>query len=102
MIRINVPAGKPYFSGTKSLDGNTYRFTFRWNTASEKWYMDIQGISNTVDIRGIACLPGKDLLKIHGYSQLGQLWIVDNVGRNENPTFESFGGRHTVEYTPVQ
>jgi hypothetical protein len=101
VITIKVPAGKSYFRGSKSLDGNTYLFTFRWNTTSEKWYMDIKGLSNTVDIRGIACLCGKDLLGKHGYSELGELWVIDNQGQDADPDLYTFGGRHTISYIPV-
>lgn len=100
-MKINVPTGKPYFTGSKRLDGNTYRLTFRWNTTSEKWYLDITGVSNGVDIRGVALMAGKDLLHPHGYSELGQLWVIDGLDQDEDPKFESFGERHTLEYTPV-
>lgn len=100
-MKINVPAGNPYFSGTKSLDGHTYRFTFRWNTTSEKWYMDIEGISNDVSISGVACLTGKDLIKQHGYSELGEIWVIDNLGQDIDPDFDSFGARHSIEYYPL-
>lgn len=96
---INV-AQKAYYTGTKSLDGNTYRLTFRWNTYAEKWYIDIVGLSNTVDIKSIALLGGKDLLATHGYLELGQLWVVDNAGINGDPNFDEMGERYTLEYTP--
>jgi hypothetical protein len=98
---INVPTGRPYFHGTKILDGDTYVFTFRWNTTSEKWYMDIDGKTNDVAIHGIACLGGKDLLKQHGYSELGKLWLIDELGQDEDPDFDSFGARHFLEYFPL-
>jgi len=98
MNRINVPTKTPYFEGTKALDGNTYKLTFKWNTNTKKWYVDIVGISNNVKMEGLACLCGKDLLKKNGYSELGELWIVDNLEQDEDPDFYSFGSRHTVEY----
>lgn len=98
---IKVPNQNSYFEGTKVLDGNTYRLTFRWNTTSEKWYMDIVGISNSVDIRGIAVVCGRDLLRQHGYSDLGQIWVIDGQKMDEDPTFESLGARHTIQYYSV-
>jgi len=91
-----------YYRGVKSLEDNVYQFTFRWNTFSSKWYMDIVGKNNVVDIRGIALLPGRDLITLHGYSQLGgQLWLLDNrAGAAENPTFADMGTRWTLEYIP--
>jgi hypothetical protein len=98
-ILINLRP-KPYYRGVKSLDGNTYRFTFWWNIYSSKWMMSIDGINNTVSIRGIALLCGKDLLKAHGYSDLGELWVIDNGGTNEDPNYDEIGSRWTLEYVP--
>lgn len=100
-MRINIRPGVPYYEGSKSMDGHNYLLTFRWNTTTEKWYMDIVGISNSVSIRGIACMCGKDLLKQHGYSELGQIWVIDNLGQDEDPTLDSFGARHSLEYFPL-
>lgn len=90
----------PYYTGTKIIDDNDYQLTIRWNTHTSKWYMDLVGVSNTVDIKNIALLPGIDLLLKFGYSELGELWMVDNSGANEPPDFDNVGGRFTLEYTP--
>jgi hypothetical protein len=100
-VRINVRPSNAYYRGTKSLDGNKYIMTFRWNTTTEKWYMDMRGLNNSVDIKGDALLCGKEILGKHGYYQLGQLWVVDNSGADEDPNFSEFGSRWTLEYTPV-
>jgi hypothetical protein len=97
-IIINVKE-VPYYVGTKVLDGNTYKLTFRWNSYSEVWHLDIVGSS--LSILGIALLPGKNLLKPYGYAELGELWVIDNSGANENPTFYDFGSRWTLEYVPL-
>jgi hypothetical protein len=100
-IPINVKKN-PYYDGVKSLDGEKYRLDFRWNETTEKWYFGIKGLSNNVDIAPcIALLCGKDLLAEHGYLELGQLWVVDGSGANEDPTYDDFGSRWTLEYTPV-
>lgn len=100
-VKIKVRS-KPYYKGTKTLDGNVYLLTFRWNTFTSKWYMDILGLNSTsVDIKGIALLPGKDLITLHGYEELGQLWLIDNQdGPGQNPTYENMGSRWTLEYIP--
>ena len=100
-VLINCRAN-PYYNGTKSLDGNQYLLKFHWNTYTEKWYFDIQGVNNDVDIKGIALLPGRDLLAIAGELNLGELYVVDNQGAGENPNYDDIGSRFTVEYTPVQ
>ena len=100
-IVINVFPSEPYYRGTKVLDGNTYEMLIKWNTFTEVWYMNIKGKNNTVDIKGIALLPGKDLFERYGEYQLGNLWVIDNSGKNEDPTFDEFGSRWTLEYTTV-
>jgi hypothetical protein len=101
-VNINVKVN-PYYTGTKVLDGNTYKVTIRWNTTTEKWYVDIEGLTNDVDLKGIALVGGKDLLSPHGYGDiLGELWVVDNSGADEDPNYDDMGGRFTVEYTPLE
>lgn len=92
----------PNYSFTRVLDGNNYQINVRWNVYTSKWYMDLIGLNNDVDIRGcIALVGGKDLLAKYGYNELGQLWVVDNSGAGEDPNFDDIGSRFTVEYTPV-
>lgn len=93
---------KQNYQGIKTLEGDSYRLKFRWNPFSLKWYMDIKGLGNEVDIKGTALLPGRDLITLHGYSALpGQLWLYDNrTGAAENPTFSDMGTRWTLEYIP--
>ena len=91
---------KPHYTGTRVLDGNNYSLTFRWNTYTSKWYLDIEGLNNTVSVNTIALVCGKDLLDRYGFYELGQLWVIDNSGANEDPTYDDFGSRWTLEYTP--
>lgn len=99
-MKINIRAN-PYYTGTKSLDGNNYRLTVRWNRYTSKWYLDLKGISNSVEINNIALLGGKDLLAKYGYYELGQLWVLDNTGAYEDPDFDNVGtgSRFELEYT---
>ena len=97
---INLKA-IPYYTGTKVLDNETYRLTIHWNIETQNWYLDLEGITTSVSLSGIALLPGKDLLNKSGYSQLGQLFVIDNSGANEKPDFDEIGGRFTLEYTPI-
>ncbi len=99
-IAVNLKAN-PYYTGTKSLDGHTYQLTVHYNTYNSTWYMDLTGITNSIDIRSIALLPGKDLLARYGEVNLGNLWLIDNRGAAENPNYVDIGGRFTLEYTPI-
>jgi hypothetical protein len=99
-IPINLRV-HPYYQGTKILDGNTYQLSIHWNINTEKWYLDIQGITNSIRIKSIALLAGKELLGQHGQRELGQLNIVDGSGANQDPDYDGIGGRWTLEYTPL-
>ena len=101
-MKINVQP-IPYYTGTKVLDNETYRLTIWWNITLEQWYMNLDGITDsTVAIHGMALLPGKNLLEKFGYSQLGELWVYDNSDAGDNPNFDEFGSRFTLEYTPLE
>lgn len=99
-IQINVRAN-PYYRGTKALDGNTYVLSLRWAAHTSKWYLDLVGTTNDVDIKGIALMGGKNLLARFGYAELGELWVIDNSGADEDPNFADMGGRFTLEYTTL-
>jgi len=99
-VPINLEPN-PYYEATKNLDGYEYLLTVRWNIYASKWVLDIKGKTNDVDVKGIALLPGKDLFKRYGYLELGELWVIDNSGANEDPNFDDIGTRFTVEYTPI-
>jgi hypothetical protein len=99
-MEINIKP-LPYYQMKVILDDNNYNLTIRWIENTEKWYMDVDGISNSVSMKNIALLPGKDLFGIYGYSDLlGELWIIDNSEANEPPDYDNVGGRFTLEYTP--
>jgi len=99
-VRIKTVPKYEYW-GEKSLDGNRYRLDFKYLDYTRKWYVEIKGLSNDVNIK-VALLPGKDLLAPFGYSaQLGELWVVDNTQGNANPNFDDMGTRWTLEYTPL-
>jgi hypothetical protein len=92
----------PYYTGTVSLEGSTYRLTVKWNETTAKWYMDIKSVVGSVDIKGIALLTGIELLSPYGYAlKFGNLRIVDNSEANEDPLYEGMGDRWTLEYSEL-
>lgn len=99
-IIINL-SRSPYYEGTKALDGNTYKFRIRWNIYTAKWYLSTKGVSNDIEINGVALLVGKDLWGPYGERELGELRVIDNSGANEDPTYDGIGTRWTLEYTPL-
>lgn len=101
MIKIRVRP-VPCYEGTKTLDGQIYKLKIWWSPLESLWIMDLYGVTNSVRILGAALLPGKDILGIYGYSDiLGELWVVDTSGADEDPNFEDMGTRWELQYTPI-
>ena len=102
-IEFNIRPGVPFQRGSKVLDGLKYEVFIRWNSTSEKWYADLTQVADSViSIKGKALLPGKELLKPHGYSHiLGELWVEDTAGGLDNPTYEGMGDRWRLRYYPL-
>ena len=65
-----------------------------------KWYMDIVGSNNIVNVKGIALLGGCDLLEPYAYSELGSLLMLDTSGAAEDPNFAGMGTRFELRYLP--
>ena len=102
-IEFRLSIKVPYYEGNKTLDGNQYKVRITWNGTTEKWYLDLTQLSDSsVSIKGMALLPGKDLLSPHGYAHiLGELWVEDTAGTEDNPTYEGMGDRWRFRYYPL-
>ena len=102
-IEFNIRNKVPSQYGSKILDGNKYDVWIRWNGTTEKWYMDMTQVADSaISIKGKALLPGKELLRPHGYAHiLGELWVEDTAGTEDNPTYEGMGDRWRLRYYPL-
>ena len=93
---IPVDAVDTYYSFETLIDGESYRFTFRWNSTSETWYADLEGLTVDLTLLGLALIVGSDLLSPFAILELGSLYLYDTESRQENPTRDSLGGRHRL------
>jgi hypothetical protein len=102
-VEFNIRPMLPNQRGHKALDGNQYDVWVRWNRTIEAWYMDLTQLSDaTISIKGMALLPGKELLSPYGYGHiLGELWVEDTAGSDDDPTYEGMGDRWRVRYYPI-
>lgn len=95
-----IPNNPRYFF-TVPLDGNVYRLSIRWNTYDSGWYMDLEGVQNGEDIKGIKLVVGPNLLKPYAIVDLGAMYVIDGEEHGTDPTFEEMGSRwqllHTTE-----
>ncbi len=95
-----------------NLDGAIYNCRIYWTAYDDqiraivedgndgKWYMDIAGSNNTVNVKGIALVCGCDLLEPYAYSELGSLLMLDTSGNSEDPNFAGMGTRFELRYLP--
>jgi hypothetical protein len=80
------------------LDGNTYQLSFKWNFTDSAWYMDLVGLTNTVDFKGIKVTSGVDLLVPFAITELGQMFAVDLENQSLDPNQSDFGDRYQLLY----
>lgn len=92
----------PWTEYTIELDGASYSITTKYNAVDESWYMDLKGISNAVDFKGIKLVGGVDLLYPFAILELGQMFVLDLEGYFSDPDQEDFGDRFKVLYVPKE
>jgi len=91
----------PYYENTVTLNGNLYRFTFRWTETdlTSAWYLDIDGLTDPSSVlHGIALVGGVDLVEPYGVLDFGALWCVDMSGQNRDPSFENISTEFVLYY----
>lgn len=98
MLQIPLTSTSPWYEFTSVLEGETYRLTVRYNSVYAAWYLDILGLSNEVDLKGITLLGGIDLLEGLTVLELGKLFIYDQEGKETEPDRDSLGNRHILLY----
>lgn len=91
----------PRYSFKIDLEDNTYEFSLHWNTAIEAWYLDIVGISNTVEYYGIRLATGVNLLKPFAIRELGALYVIDGDEGGLDPDYDNIGSRYLLYYVPT-
>ena len=84
------------------LDDHSYEMTTRWNGTDEAWYLDILGVTNNVDQKGIKLVTGPNLLKPFPIIELGGLYMVDLQGEDSEPNYDDIGDRYVLLYVPVE
>lgn len=95
----------PWFKFKITLSGVIYVMSFRFNTRSNSWYLDILDSSNQVIIAGLAILIDRNLLGQYRTFAVpvGTLFATDDTGKELEPTLNSFRVDHTFWYAdPIQ
>jgi hypothetical protein len=101
MATVDIPLepSNPRYKFKISLEGNSYELAIHWNEYDSGWYMDLLGISNDEDIKGIKLVTGPNLLKPFAIVDLGAMYIIDGEEEGLDPTFDEIGSRYTLIHT---
>lgn len=100
MYLIPLQIENPRYTFQTSLDGSVYEFAVHWNETAGVWFADIAGMSNDVELRGLALVTGPNLLKPFALTELGALYVLDAAGMSD-PTYASMGVQHQLYYVEL-
>lgn len=83
----------PAYSFDISLDNNSYKFFFTWNSSYEFYTMDITTITDVTLIRGVKLVLGVELIRRYAIEALpaGALLTIDTTGKHDRITRDSLG-----------
>lgn len=99
---IAINSNFPWQNITIVLSGVVYVLTFRYNTRSSRWEMDIADGSNNVILSGIIMLINQDLTYQYKTAisnlPVGTFFIIDNTNKDIQPTLNSWGITNTLTY----
>lgn len=80
-----------------TLDGLNVVIRYRWQTWSEKWFIDVDCDEAGVHSHGFALVTGRNMLANRSLSQLGGLSLIDAQG-DEDPDYDGLGVRWLLLY----
>jgi hypothetical protein len=85
-----------------TLDSIVFTFVFIYNYREEAWFLELQD-EDGVDIFSAKLVLGVSLLRNCNSSSrpLGELWLYDSSGKNEEPSLTNFGKTVFMQYTEV-
>ena len=96
---IIVPVvSNPFYGFDTELEGVVVSFSIHWNYFAKKWVADISSDEIALDIEDLFLVGGIDLFSSYAIRELGQLFLVDLEGLDEDPTFEGLGDRFILLY----
>lgn len=83
-----------------TLSGVAYQLSIAWNAPSQTWMLDIADITGNPIVRGIALVPGCDLLGQYDYlGFVGGLVVFTDDGTL--PTFDNLGSNAALYYVTL-
>ena len=101
MPQIIPTTPTPDYEFLIDLEDQTLQMRIRWNSIEGAWYLDITGVSFTLELQPLKLVGGVDLLKPHAVLELGGLQILDTEEKFEDPDFDLMGDRYKLMYIPI-
>jgi hypothetical protein len=102
IVQLPIDGEKsPFFSFSTELDGVSYGFEFRWNTRSAQWVMSLfdgAGQPVAIGLRVVVNIPLLFRYRSLAGVPNGELVAIDTSGKNQDPTFSSFGVGVVIRY----
>jgi len=98
MLVIPLFNDSPYYDFSTTLEDDSYQISIKYSTLEECWYMDLKGVTNEVDLKGMKLVGGVDLLEPYAVIELGKMYIVDMSSRYEDPNYDNMGDRFQLLY----
>jgi hypothetical protein len=95
MAEVTIPVSGefPAFNFQILLDGNRFKFEFRWVERKQTWIMNLYDEAGTALVAGVPILAGIDLLGRSGGPTFpeGSIISMDLTGQSRKPDRETFG-----------
>lgn len=102
MTFFTIPVGNslPWYKFKITLSGVIFTLSFRYNTRSSRWVMDIQDPSGNPILCGLVCLIERNMDGQYTTFAIpaGIFFATDDTGQGTQPTLYSFGTDHTLWY----
>jgi hypothetical protein len=102
MSTVRVITLDSYPDTTRQVDlgGTTYSLRVRWNQRAECWHLDLRTIGGESIAEGIKLVTGFPLLRRvqHASRPVGELWLLDLRGLDDEPTLDELGTRFKLFY----
>lgn len=101
MIReIPIDITQPDHNFTVDLEGTVFNLQFRLNSRTSRWHMDVRTEAGVEIVSGIPLVLNYPLLGRFKDVRLplGEFYVLDNTGANQEPNDEAFGSTHSLVY----
>jgi len=81
-----------------TVDGENVRLRIFWNAVAQAWYMDLEGVSFDLTVRGLRMCTDIPLLEGLAIREIGDFAVTDLEDKEADPTYEGFGDRWQLLY----